>query len=394
MPILTREELYERVWNAPVRTLAAEMGVSDVWLKKCCVQAHIPVPNRGYWTKLRAGKPVLRMKLPPRGPGEAYKIGIGNDPSRFYWPLDPERELADPPPEEPHFPEPLESVEERIRKAVGKVAQCRNLKSPHLLIRKLLDDDEQRRFKTRATPARFYWTNPFFDSPFERRRLRVLNAILTALTKAGYKPWLRGGEARELGAKIGLIDVHFRLDHPSAKPDRNGIINPRAGKIDTLKLSIGNGETHWIDKDDEPLEQHLTEIVVQLILRAERILRSDAQSTYERALERRKDMEALLIKQRAEALERERQRRIAAEEARRATLVAMAADHRTANDIRGLVASAAVAAKHRNEPEVGVAAWASWALAVADRMDPIGRMSFDGVGGVTLAPGHLPEANE
>lgn len=69
MATLSRNELYERVWTDPVRTVAETFEVSDVWLKKCCAQADIPVPERGYWTKLKAGKPVIRVQLPPRGPG-------------------------------------------------------------------------------------------------------------------------------------------------------------------------------------------------------------------------------------------------------------------------------------------------------------------------------------
>jgi hypothetical protein len=63
---ISREELYKLVWIEPVRTIAQRMGVSDVWLKKCCSKADIPVPDRGYWAKLRADKTVVRQKLRPR----------------------------------------------------------------------------------------------------------------------------------------------------------------------------------------------------------------------------------------------------------------------------------------------------------------------------------------
>ncbi len=53
---ISREALYDLVSTEPVRTIAQRMGVSDVWLKKCCSRADIPVPDRGYWAKLRAEK--------------------------------------------------------------------------------------------------------------------------------------------------------------------------------------------------------------------------------------------------------------------------------------------------------------------------------------------------
>lgn len=61
---LTREELFERVWSTAVSTLAREWGLSGPGLKKLCRRLVIPVPPRGYWAKLKAGRPVRRPKLP------------------------------------------------------------------------------------------------------------------------------------------------------------------------------------------------------------------------------------------------------------------------------------------------------------------------------------------
>jgi len=42
---LTREELYERVWQKPIREVAAELGISDVGLAKACRKSNIPLPH-------------------------------------------------------------------------------------------------------------------------------------------------------------------------------------------------------------------------------------------------------------------------------------------------------------------------------------------------------------
>ena len=60
---LTREELYDRVWATPIKTLAAEFGLSDVGLAKICKKHKIPRPSRGYWAKVANGKRVLRWPL-------------------------------------------------------------------------------------------------------------------------------------------------------------------------------------------------------------------------------------------------------------------------------------------------------------------------------------------
>lgn len=61
---LTREELFERVWSKPVATVAKECGISGPGLKKACKRLMVPVPPRGYWAKLGAGKSVKRPRLP------------------------------------------------------------------------------------------------------------------------------------------------------------------------------------------------------------------------------------------------------------------------------------------------------------------------------------------
>lgn len=60
---LTREELHRRVWAAPLRTVAAEIGISDVGLSKACKRHDIPTPKQGYW--LRRSD---RKKVPPLPP--------------------------------------------------------------------------------------------------------------------------------------------------------------------------------------------------------------------------------------------------------------------------------------------------------------------------------------
>jgi len=45
---LTRIELYQRVWEKPMRDLSSELGMSDVGLKKLCRRNGIPTPPPGY----------------------------------------------------------------------------------------------------------------------------------------------------------------------------------------------------------------------------------------------------------------------------------------------------------------------------------------------------------
>lgn len=69
--VLSRTELYQRIWSKPMRDNASDLGMSDVGLRKLCRREGIPVPPQGYW--LMAAGPArdrLKEELPAPGPGD------------------------------------------------------------------------------------------------------------------------------------------------------------------------------------------------------------------------------------------------------------------------------------------------------------------------------------
>lgn len=59
-----RAKLLDEVWTDAVTVVAPRYQLSDVGLQKLCRRLQIPTPPRGYWTRLKAGKPVApRPKL-------------------------------------------------------------------------------------------------------------------------------------------------------------------------------------------------------------------------------------------------------------------------------------------------------------------------------------------
>lgn len=64
-----RDTLYAEVWANPVTIVAARYGLSDVGLAKICRALNIPLPSRGYWAKLKAGRVMKQVPLPKlKGP--------------------------------------------------------------------------------------------------------------------------------------------------------------------------------------------------------------------------------------------------------------------------------------------------------------------------------------
>jgi hypothetical protein len=58
-----RQKLFDEVWATPVTKLAKKYGLSDVGLRKICVSLDVPLPPRGYWAKLAAGKTIPKPAL-------------------------------------------------------------------------------------------------------------------------------------------------------------------------------------------------------------------------------------------------------------------------------------------------------------------------------------------
>ncbi len=65
-----RQTLYEQVWTKPVSHLATEYDVKYWDVQNWCKQLNIPMPDRGYWTRLRHGHREQRPPL-PAGPKSA-----------------------------------------------------------------------------------------------------------------------------------------------------------------------------------------------------------------------------------------------------------------------------------------------------------------------------------
>ena len=72
--VLQRVDLYERVWAEPILTIAPRFGISGVYLAKICRSMGIPVPGRGYWARVKAGRTPQRPKLPAPKPNEPTEL--------------------------------------------------------------------------------------------------------------------------------------------------------------------------------------------------------------------------------------------------------------------------------------------------------------------------------
>lgn len=86
--LISRRDLYNRVWSTPMIKLARELDISDVGIAKACRRHNIPRPPRGFWAKAAAGR------VPPKPPLPPAKVDMVRlEPVRHRIPIRPKLEV-------------------------------------------------------------------------------------------------------------------------------------------------------------------------------------------------------------------------------------------------------------------------------------------------------------
>jgi len=367
----TRQELYELVWSQPMKMVAASAGVSDVALAKACRRADIPVPERGYWARKQAGKQTVQRPLPLRFPGASDQVEVGQGRwSGYGTPIT----LDTPVPAPPTFDESMQALTDRVRGMVGKVTCPRLLNRPHRLIAEALEKDERRREEKARTG--YSWDAPLYETPLEKRRLRILNAIFLATERAGCKPSFkrtRYSSNDETAVQVGSQHISFILEKVPVKKGRK----VEAEQKERLQLIVPSHSHNapvlkrWEDADDATLEDLVGTIAVDLIIAAEVFHRENVTGHHRWLVERRAQLEEEARRRTIEEERKERERREAEEKDRIDRLLAQATALQQANTIRAYVQAVLDRMAEMPVAPDEVERWAMRAMREADRIDPV-----------------------
>ncbi len=371
---LTREALYELVWQQPMIRLGEQFGVSGNGLAKICRRLDIPYPPRGHWAKKAAGKKVVVTVLPPATPRVPDRVTIT--------PWSSEAEQA------PEVTAALAAA------AIAKPPLLVNerLARPHAIIAKWLADHERRAKEARA--ERDSWRrNLMMPTPFtdiDRRRHRILDALLKSLEREGIGlsdegRWqltaTRGGDAIEFQLRERFKQVR-RL--PTADEKRWNSsrafvqeLQPTGTLMFEIKTYLPSGLTRmWRETEEKPLEEALASILQTMLaafplLERRRLEREEESRRYQLAEQRRREAE------------QERKR----EDGRWRRLLEFAGDWRDATLARDFVA-AIKEQQFEGTQLIGgrsVTDWLAWAEAQAFERDPMNEGAepiFESIAGV------------
>ncbi|MBM7405919.1 MULTISPECIES: hypothetical protein [Sphingomonas] len=125
--VLTRQQLYDMIWERAVSKVAPELGISDVALRKQCVKHAIPLPDATYWGRLHAGRPVKRKALGvvPKGVSDRIVIDARAKPPTPA-PIEAAIAVARQPVEAVAVPEKLHPLVAKTLAAARKAQPDRN----------------------------------------------------------------------------------------------------------------------------------------------------------------------------------------------------------------------------------------------------------------------------
>jgi hypothetical protein len=373
----TREELYRRVWETPMRKLAPHFGLSDVGLKKVCKRYDVPTPPLGYWAKKEFGKPVKQPRLPGSWEEATQVVSLHYNPA------------PQPPEAPPTYPVQDADLVELIkyeRDPANRIVVSDHLRNPHPLIHRTRDA-----LAEAGSPDEHGLIGPLYPVCEEcihlavsqasvPRALRLMNSLLLALERRGHRvdvPARNAAGSYRHRVHCVMLDQEFsfylrektRMVYLPQQAGSRSLFDPRVRfePKGELELRIPGGYRHtvgtWSDGKKTRLEDRLNDVVIALVVEIQHA--------------RRRREEAEREEQRRIVAERERQERERLEQLERARishLETCAERWEKAARLRAFLAAVREESMRRRgstEASDELRSWLEWADTYVEALDPL-----------------------
>jgi len=364
---VSRQVLYDQVWETPMTKLAKEYGISDVALAKICKKLNVPYPWRGYWRRKETGKAVTPFPLPSSSdPGKQSVV--------IYRTIRSEAMMTR-----------SESVRQYMtteQSPEQKITVPDRLMNPHRLLKEHLGEwrsasvDEYGAIRSGSLRQLNIRVSPQHLS----RALRIMNTLFLVLERRGHHVGMQDGYKRTLGVRIDGQPIEFGLEEKFQRFVRSedktrtqhswGYRQYEYKPTGVLMLKITEWgaqglQKSWSDGKTVTIEECLNEFVIGLLkvtaaVKAHRA-KQEEEERLRREVERRRYEEA---QKREEELARQR------------VLEQEAENWAKAQQIRTYLSAVKdmLTVKHGQiQPGSPADQWLTWAHQHADRLDPLVR---------------------
>ena len=361
---LTREQLYQKIWEKSTVKLAAEFGISDVGLAKICRKMDVPKPPLGYWRRIEAGAILAPTPLPKAKETTVefvYLYMLDDSSSRV------NQEIQ------------IMIDQENLPENQIKIAD--NFDDAHPLVKKtkqFYDKAEINSSEPISPPNKKNYLSISVSPAQAHRALLIMDAILKAAGKRGYGVTISSdywGEETRITkegeeVRISLYENVRKMKReltPEEKKKPPYLLDipteHQAGGKLTVKINTKwSGYQRWSDRKNESLEERLNDIFAGVVALLE-VLVFEKRKKEE---EERRHQE--LIRQREE------------EKKKREELEADVYQWRKSENVREyLNAYEARLTKEKGKiiPDSREAEWLQWARKYAESVDPLNKIFSD-----------------
>jgi hypothetical protein len=354
-----RHELYQKVWEFPLRKLAEEYGVSDVGLAKVCRKLHIPLPGLGHWTKIACGHKIPRPPLPE----------VNDLPILI-------RHIRKP--ETPLLPEDSPELEKMARIAAGAVPAVAKAMLGHPLIQKTKAVLNGARTNDRGilwAGREVDWLDLRVSKDCLPRALGIMAALIHMLEQEGFQVVVEKKTSESTSAivcgeqiRFGVIERSRQIKSAAVSGSSGYVYNSiRLEPTGMLSIEVwnyysGGPQKAWRDRDSMRVEEQLPRCVAGMMRIALK----------QRAERRAREEEELARQTKIDEVTAEL-RQIEAEEKKIRALKKEAVLWHRAERIRKYVAVVREDAQRKSDQgeRNKILEWVEWAERQADRIDPL-----------------------
>jgi len=368
---VTREDLYEQVWETPISRLAPEeYGVSDVALQKICKKLQVPTPPRGYWAKRQHGQDPPKEPLPDL-PEDAPSTHVFHSRGTGKSGDSRQEKAPDSEEEDPSIP-PIDIPE-------GEVPP--ELSDPHPLIKKTRDTLEDARvdnygrvgLNSRGSPSVSVNVSP--DAL--PRALRILDSLVKAAESIGWEACASNERNNASCLKVEGEEIPLRITEKTDREetgipeterpfrDRKYTYTPTGRLYLTFPFvhPTPEGRKKWTESEERSLEEMIPSVLERAHEAAYQLKRKRKERRREQQIRKEKRR-----KREAKKTRRENEKR------RRKELEEEATQWQKSQTLRHYIEEVARRAETQSltdEKRREIEDWLGWAREHADRLDPL-----------------------
>ncbi len=248
---IQRIELYDLVWSTPVTEIANQFKTTGSEIRKICTTNNIPLPENGYWMKLKFGKKVNIIPL-PESDGFTNEIEIAK--------------------KEPKSRRDLQKEGPNIEQIKEEYPVPKRLTNPDILIQDALIEFEKRNWHssndhliTLFDSVRIKATKPLFN-----RALIFMDTLIKIFRKKGYDVEIKNRETYVIiGSEKIQISCREKIKRTFVQEERWRSAKDSATGLLTFNIE-GFHPKQWID-GKKKLEEQIAQILNKLEEEAERL---------------------------------------------------------------------------------------------------------------------------